>query len=182
MKKFILNKLLTLCSLLFALCILPISLLASDSAKIGIIDIQKIADESEAGKKAVADLTALYKSKQSAAIEKRKAIEKLREELKKQETILTAEARKSKIEEIEKMERGLEHFAQDSEIELRKKDVEIHQIVLQEILEVTQKIGVEEGYTLILDKGSTPYADKAIDITDKILKKYNESKAEQKKQ
>ena len=168
--------------LLSLVLILPTISFAVDPFKIGCIDLQKVLYESEAGKKAKSDIDALIKSKQSALDEKRKVIEKLRGELEKQASVLSPEAKKSKQDELEKMEREYLRVAQDSDTEVRKKDNELRDIILKEILELVNKVGNEEGYTLIIERGTVLYLDKVIDITDEVIKKYNELKTKPKKQ
>lgn len=163
------------------LFLVPAFSFAADSLKIGCVDLQRALYESETGKKAKSDIDALIKSKQSIIDEKRKAIEKLRSELEKQASVLSAEARKSKQDELEKMEREYLRIAQDSDTEIRKKDTELRDMIFKEILEIIDKMGKEEGYTLIIERGSVLHLDKAIDITDLVIKRYTESKTKPKK-
>lgn len=182
MKKIVTEKLLLVCSLLFALCfLLPASLLAADTVKFGAIDIQKVLNESEAGKKAKSDLESLIKSKQSTIDEKGKAIEKLKADIEKQASVLSADARKSKEEELEKLIREYQRLVQDSQAEIKKKEAELTDAIFKDTRELIDKIGEEEGYTLIIEKGMILYSSKGIDITDSVLKKYDESKAKSKK-
>jgi outer membrane protein len=180
MKKSILKTLFTFCSLLFALCIMPFSSLAAD-LKVGSVDIQKALNESEAGKKAKSDLEALIKSKESIINEKSKVVEKLRGELEKQSSVLSTEAKKSKGDELEKLLREYQRAVQDSQAEVKKKEGELTEAIIKELREIVEKIGEEEGYTLIIDRGLVLYSDKGIDLTDTVIKKYNESKAKSKK-
>jgi outer membrane protein len=149
--------------------------------KIGYIDLQRIVYESETGKKAKSELDALIKSKQAVVDEKRKTLEKLKSDLEKQASALSPEARKAKQDEYEKNEREFLRFAQDSETELRKKDAELKEMIVKEVFELMDKIGKEEGYTMILDRSMVIYGNKEIDITNMVIKKYNESKAGSKK-
>ncbi len=181
MKKSILKKLLTLNMLLFALCLLPFSLLAADPVKFGSMDLQKALNESEAGKKAKSDLEALIKSKESIINEKSKVVEKLRGEMEKQSSVLSAEARKSKEDELEKLLREYQRAVQDSQAEVKKKEGELTEAIIKEIREIVEKIGEEEGYTLIIERGLVLYSNKGIDLTDTVIKKYNEIKAGPKK-
>lgn len=168
--------------LFFIIFITPAYLIAADSVKIGVIDLQKVVDESEAGKKASADLNILAKSKQSLIEEKGKTIERLKSDMEKQLSVLSEETKKSKNEELEKLWREYQRLLQDSDAELRKKDAELKKTILREIFEIAEKFGVEEGYSLIVDKGFILYSNKDMDITDKVIKKYNESKVTSKKQ
>jgi len=171
-----------ICVLLLVTC--HLSLVTYSSAaelKIGYIDLQRIVYESDAGKKARSELDALIKSKQAVVDENRQTLEKLKSALEKQASALSPEARKSKQDDYEKMEREYLRLTQDAETELRKKDSELKEMILKEVLELMDKIGKEEGYSLIIDKGLAVYLDKSLDITDRVIKKYNESKTGSKK-
>jgi Skp family chaperone for outer membrane proteins len=54
-------------------------------------------------------------------------------------------------------------------------------MIVKEVFELMDKIGKEEGYTMILDRSMVIYGNKEIDITNIVIKKYNESKAGSKK-
>ena len=57
----------------------------------------------------------------------------------------------------------------------------MREAIIKESREIIGKIGEEEGYNLIIEKGMVLYSNKGIDITDSVLKKYDESKAKAKK-
>src|SRR4030042_5827637 len=162
--------------LLFIFLALPVSLLAAYSVKFGAMDLQKVLNESEAGKKAKSDLEDLIKSKESMIEEKGKTVEKLKSDLEKQASALSTEARKKKEDELEKLLREYQRSVQDSQAEVKKKEGELTDNIIKDIREIVEKIGVEQGYTLIIEKGIVLYSNKGIEITDDVMKKYNELK------
>jgi outer membrane protein len=180
MKSIISGKAITFCCLLFALITLPMSLRAADTVKFGSIDVQKVLNESDAGKKAKSDLESLIKTRQSSIDEKGKAIEKLRADIEKQASVLSADARKNKEDELEKLLREYQRIVQDSQTEIKKKEGEFTETILREVRELIEKIGEEEVYTLIIEKGMILYSNKGIDITDSVLKKYDSFKKSKK--
>ena len=115
--------------------------------------------------------------------EKGKNIEKVKSEIEKQASVLSAEARKSKEEELERLIRDYQRQVQDSQNEVKKKEGELTADILKELRDIIQKIGVAEGYTIILEggEGQIPYAKKEIDLTGVVIKKHNELKAKPKK-
>lgn len=159
------------------------SVFAADAPKIGFVDLVKALNESESGKKAKSDLEFLIKSKQGTIDEKGKAIEKGKSDLEKQASVLSPDARKSKEEELERLIREYQRLVSDAQSEVKKKEGELTGEILKEIRTVVQKIGQDEAYTLILEnaEGQILYAIKDVDLTDVIIKKYNESKAKLKK-
>jgi len=160
-----------------ALLVMPAASHAADTVKFGSIDVQKVLNESETGKKAKSELEGLIKSKQLTIDEKGKAIEKLKADIEKQASVLSADARKNKEEELEKSVREYQRLVQDSQAEIKKKEAELTETILKDVKDLVEKTGEAEGYALILEKGMILYSNKGIDITDTILKKYDESKA-----
>ncbi|MEW6584318.1 MAG: OmpH family outer membrane protein [Nitrospirota bacterium] len=180
MKKIVKNFLLP-GLLLAALCMMPVSARAVDAVKLGAVDVQKVLNESEAGKKAKTDLEALIKSKQTVIDEKGKTVEKFKSDIEKQASVLSAEARKTKEEELEKAVREYQRLVQDSQADVKKREAELTENILREIQELIQKVGEEEGYVMIFERGMVIHSSKGIDLTETILKKYDEMKSKSKK-
>jgi outer membrane protein len=154
---------------------------AADGPKVGVVDLFKALNESDTGKRAKGDLESVIKSKQAAIDEKGKAIEKAKSEIEKQAAILSAEAKKAKEEEIERMIRDYQRVVTDSQAEVKKKEGELTGSIIKELRELIARIGQEEAYTLVLEnaEGIILYFDKAIDFTDKVIKRYNDMKAKE---
>lgn len=149
--------------------------IAEDTLKIGFIDLQRALLESEAGKKAKMDLESLEKSKKAVIDEKVKSINKVEEELGKQLSVLSAEARKVKEEELEKLQRDFQRLVADARTELQKKETELAEAILKDMSEVVEEFGREEGYTIIFRSEVILHANKELDLTDLLIKKFNES-------
>ena len=182
------KKRIRIMALLFLAVLIPATLTAgsasgADVVKIGYVDMRVALNESEAGKKAKIELESLIKTKQSSIEEKGKTIEKLKGDFEKQASVLSADARKSKEEEIERLARDFQRLVQDSQNDVKKKEGEITGSILKEIRDVVEKIGQEEGYSLILEnaEGIILFSRKDLDVTEKVIKTYNDWKAKQKK-
>jgi len=163
--------------LILCICfILPAYAQAAEDTKIGIIDLQKVLNECEAGKKAKTDLESLIKSKESVIEEKSREIEKLKIELQKQASALSAEAKKSKEDELEKLLRDYQRTLQDSQAEVKKKEGELTEAIIKGVHDIVNRIGKEGGYTIIIEKSLVLYTNQDLDITDSVIKEYNISK------
>lgn len=154
---------------------------SAEQLKIAVVDIQKVLNESEAGKKAKKDLESLIISKQNIIDEKGKAVEKFKSDLEKQVSVLSADARKNKEDELERMIREYQRLVQDSQTEVKKKENDLTDAILKDIKEIVEKTGESEGYSIILEKGMLIYSSNSLDITDSIIKKFDESKSKSKK-
>jgi outer membrane protein len=174
MKNIVLKGILVLSLFVFAAS----PALASDvSMKIGIVDLKKAVTGSEQGKKAKAELEAFAKSKQGALDEMGTNIEKLKTDLDKQVDVISAAATKNKQDELERRTREYQRTVADSQGEVGKKENELIRGILVGLREIIQVIAAEDRYTLILENNEAVvvFADKAIDITDKLIKRYDES-------
>ncbi len=151
--------------------------------KIGYVDLRVALNNSDAGKKAKAELESLIKIKQAAIEEKSRQAQKLKEELDKQASGLSAEAKKAKEDEIARLVRDYQRMVQDSEAEVKKKEDEVTGSILKGLRQVVEKIGQEEGYSLIFENVESIilYAEKGYDITEEVVKRYNESLPKQDK-
>ena len=160
------------------LVIIPVvtTAFASETLKVGYIDLQRVLLESEAGKRARADLESLERSKKTIMDEKVKAANKIEEELTKQSSVLSDEARKVKEDELERLQRDLQRLVSDARTELQKKENELTEAILKDIIDVVEMFGESEGYTIIFRSEVVLYTKKDLELTDLLIKRFNESK------
>jgi outer membrane protein len=150
----------------------------ADDIKVGVVDLMKVLNESDAGKKAKTELEAAIKAKQTVIDEKGKEIEKMKGDIEKQSSVLSAEAKKQKQDELEKMIREYQRTVSDSQNEVKKRESELTNGILREIRSIVEKMGKDDGYTMIIEnaEGIILYSKKDLDLTDAVIKKYNEAK------
>jgi len=155
--------------------------------KIGYVDLNKALNESDEGKKAVKSLEELFRAKQAVVEEKRTELSKLNEDLQKQSSILNQDTIKEKQDERDRLGRDFQRMVKDAEEEVEKKRSAFMERILKDLSEIVSKTGEEEGYTAIFERvqGGIIYMPENLDITDTVIKKYNEaskrdSKAEKK--
>lgn len=142
-----------------------------EGVKIGIFDIQKIVRESKTGQQAKAIFEKELSEKRKQLQEKEQSVKAQEESLKK-ETQLPPAKRKEKEEEFQQELKELRRLRQDFEEELKKKDAQLASKLIRDVLDITRKIGEQERYTIILQKGmDVVYTDKTVDITSKIMER-----------
>lgn len=151
--------------------------------KIGYVDFKKAVSESDQGKEALSALEKMVNEKKEVIDAKGNEIKKLDEELAKQASVLTPESLKKKQSEREKMIRDYQRMVKDSEEDLQKKEVEYIQKISTELRDLLEKLGEKEGYTAIFEvvEGGILYMPKGFDLTDKVIKSFNETTAAPKK-
>lgn len=150
--------------------------------KVGILDLQRCLQQSEAGKKASKGLQEKSDRIKKELTVKREDLKKLREEFNKKSNVLSQDAKREKEKELIRKEEDFRDMVREKEDEMHKDEYNAMQPLLNELFEVTSKLAREEGYTLILEaKSGVVYYTKSIELTDRIIKLFNEAKKEKKK-
>lgn len=151
---------------------------ATEPFKVGIVDMIRALNESDAGKRAKTDLEALIKAKQTSIDEKGKAIEKIKADFEKQASAISSEAKKTKEAELERLVRDYQRIVADSQAEIKKKESDLTGDILKELREIVLKTSKDEKFSLVLEQaeGLILYNDKNLDLTEKIITIFNASK------
>ena len=152
-------------------------------SRIGFVDVQRVIVRSVAGVAAREQLEREKVTMQKDVDNRRVEVDKLREEMEKKGLVLSAEARREKDETLQRKVRDLRRLAEDLEKELQKKEQQATQRILQELTGVIEKMGKERGFLLIVERrsGGVIYGDAEGDITDEVIKIYDQEKAKEKK-
>ena len=153
----------------------------SDAAgtRIGYVDVQRVIVRSVAGVAAREQLERDKVTMQKDVDNRRVEVDKLRDEMEKKGLVLSAEARREKDETLQRKVRDLRRLAEDLEKELQKKEQLATQRILGELTGIIEKMGKERGFLLIVERrsGGVIYGDPEGDVTDEVIKLYDQEKA-----
>jgi outer membrane protein len=151
--------------------------------KVAYVDVQKILVRSVAGAAAREQLEREKVTMQKEVDNRRVEVEKLREELEKKGLVLSAEAKREKEEAFQRRVRDLRRLTEDYQKELERKEQALTQRILQDLTGVIERYGKDRGYLMILEKrgASVIYGDVEADVTEDIIKVYDQEKAKEKK-
>jgi outer membrane protein len=146
--------------------------------KIAYVDMQRVINECNAGKDAKKAITQDGEKFQRLIAEKQKELQTMKESLEKQALMLTPDARANKEKEYQTKLREFQRWGEDTQNELNQKRMQMERAISVGLVKVIQKIGADEGYTLILDKNENIvlFASKTIDITDRTIKAFDAQK------
>jgi outer membrane protein len=146
--------------------------------RIAYIDIQRAINECHAGKEAKKLITKDLEKIQRSNTDKQKELQSMKETLDKQAPMLTADARVAKEKEFQGKVRDYQRWVDDSQNEMNQKRIEMERNISTALVKVIQKLGADEGYTLILEKNESIvlFVSKAIDITDRAIKAFDAQK------
>ncbi|MBF0510232.1 MAG: OmpH family outer membrane protein [Deltaproteobacteria bacterium] len=151
---------------------------AAGQFKIGVIDLQECLNKSEAGKKAFSTLKT-KKDKMQIQIDKRQAdLDSIREQLEKQNTVMSPEAKRDRQKEFERKLRDFRDMVADFNDEMGKAEENKKREIFQDLVEkVINDYAKKNGFTLVMEKRTSGllFADQAIDITNEIIELFNRS-------
>ncbi|HMA84969.1 MAG TPA: OmpH family outer membrane protein [Desulfosalsimonadaceae bacterium] len=159
------------CIAVAAVCAVPAW--GADVAKIGIVDFQRILTESEAGKDIQAKLQKKGREMESDIRGLGTEIEKLREQLDRESMVMSRKKREEKQRELDIKKYDFQSKQKKYQSELRELETKLLEKLQTEIFSLAEEIGKQEGYLLIIEKSAAIYYPNSIDITDKLIEKYN---------
>jgi outer membrane protein len=167
-----------LISALAVFCLFPVSAIGADSAKFGVVDLQKCITESIEGKRVFMELKKKKDTMQEKLDKKQNELLSIKEELDKQSMMLSVDAQEDKKKDFERMSREFKFLYEDLSEEMRKAETEARKKILDELEEVVGDIGKRNNYVLIFERRSSGIMsfDNKIDITDEVIKAYDRKK------
>ena len=147
----------------------------SADLKLAFVDIQRAVNECSAGKQAKQAITKEVEKVQRVVADKQRELQGMKESLEKQAPMLNPETRATKEKEYQSKLRDFQRWGEDSQNELNQKRMEMEKNISMGLQKVIQKVGAEDGYTLILEKNENIvlFVSKSIDITDRVIKAYD---------
>jgi len=161
--------------LIFALGLLGSFATASAEIRLGYVDLQAALNKSEAGKEANSKLNEVVAARQTAITEMEEKIKSLQDNVKKQRHLMGETALREKEDEIERLLRDYKRIVTDAQDEIKKKEAQLVSGIMDALHQVVKDIGKEDGYTVIFEQNASRllYADEAIDITDRVVERFN---------
>jgi outer membrane protein len=152
--------------------------LCADNYKFGVVDIEKFQEESKSFQEIKESLKQKYESLQEKLEEKKAELVEIEKELKKQSMMLSLDAKEDKEKELEKKRRRYKYLADEFTQEMKQAQLEVRKKLAKELETVVEKIGKKDRYTMIMERRTIGllYYDNAIDITDQVIKAYDQLK------
>ncbi len=145
--------------------------------KFAYVDVQKIMNQSKKGeklRKEIEQKLEYYKKKAEELEKKAKAIQKQMES-----PALSEKGKQKKQEELQKIEQEFLVLQQKAQMELNEMKMKAEKKMLDDIKRIVKKYSEKNNIDIVFIGGQLSallYADKKLDITDIILKMYDEEK------
>jgi outer membrane protein len=150
---------------------------AADVAKIGIVDLQRVLETSNAGKTAQAQIKKQKDEMELELKQKGGEIEELRKQLERESMVMSKEKREEKEREARIKLNDFKSLQKRYRNQLQVLEKKLVTELRKDVLSLVEEIGKKEGYLLIINNFSVMYSPSSNDITDELIKKLNSRRA-----
>ncbi len=147
----------------------------ASSFKIGVVDIDQAISSTEEGKAAREELARKEREAQGKIQPLIDRLRALEEEIKAKKFVLSEDALFQKQLDLVEMRNQIQNKAKEIENKLKIDTERLRGPLIAKLRQTIEDFGKTEGFTLILGRG-TPgvlYTREALDVTDRIIEKYN---------
>jgi len=144
------------------------SLAASGSLKIGFVDTEAAAGQSQWGKRIGEDIKRELEKLNGEIEQKAKSVKSAFEEFDKKKDVMDEKARTKKQREIQEMAGELDRLRNEARVQYNKKLNEAVNPISTKVREIVAKIGKDDKYDFILEKAAVPFANDKDDLTRRV--------------
>jgi outer membrane protein len=154
--------------------VVALATVARAELRIAVVDMQRALNDCDAGKKAKDQVRAKFEHSQEALKRQQEELERLKSDYDKKAVVLKDEERRNLEKDLENRTLEYKRKYEDFQRDLKQTDAELTSNIVEELYDVVRDFGQKNGYSMVLEASSgVLYSDKAIDITDDIVKLHN---------
>lgn len=147
--------------------------------KIGVIDPERIVQESARGKQAIERLNKERDQRLAEGNRMRQEISDLQKRMNDGRLSLGQDKLKQINDEIEEKTIAIQRYGENAQREMQKLEQEMMDPIEQQILRVINQVGQEQGFTLIFKKfqSGLVFADESVDLTPAVIQRFDTAPA-----
>ena len=142
--------------------------------KLAYVDVQRAIQETDEGKAARNRLKSEFDQRRSQIDKKSADLEKMQQEYEKQAPVLSDDAKRKKQEDFQKALIDARKSAGDLQEDMNRQEQAAMGNILQRLQQVVAEIAERESLSFVMDKGMLLYAPAAADITNEVVRRYND--------
>ncbi len=148
---------------------------AQTAQKSGVIEVQRIVQESAVGKESLARIQKVQTAKTEDLTKRQTELRDLEKKIQDQGKSLSEEAMEKAQKDYQSKALELKRFQDDAQRELEELQRKELGELERRVLPVIESVAKELGYTLIFNKYQSGllHADGSVDITDAVIQKFN---------
>jgi len=150
---------------------------ATGPAKIMWMNLEQALLTCDEGKALVAEIQKFVDEKQKQMDSMKDETDRLRNQLQVQGSKLTDEARADMEDQVESKSTSMERFRQDTQKEIENRQTRMNNYLGKRMLPVVERVSKERGISavLIFNASRDAYVDPSLNLTEEIIKAYNQT-------
>jgi outer membrane protein len=147
----------------------------AESTKIGVINFQKILQDSSAGKMTQKEIKAKGEGFQKTILAEKKILDEMKKNFEREALVLSPEKQQEKQREFRIKVNDFKKMQQNFQTQFKQLEIKKLNEIQNEVFKIADKIGKKENFSLILEKKASGivYHPGKSDITDQVIKEYN---------
>ena len=156
---------------------------ASENVKIGFVDLHRALNEVDEGIQAKTELKKIFDKKQVELTAKQQDLQNLKEMLDKQGLAQSENVKKEKMAELQNKFLMLQQQFMQEQKDLSEMEEKMTKDIFDKMRNILADIGKAEQFTLILEVSENRllYAKPHLDLTNQLIRLYNEKSSAPKK-
>ncbi|MBD0316320.1 MAG: OmpH family outer membrane protein [Nitrospiraceae bacterium] len=166
---------LVLLAMLLAGCRGPANEVKID-ARIGVIDPQKVLNETNSGRKAKDNLASFSKNRQALIELDERELRRMEEDFVKQATVLTPTAKREREEQFRRRMQEYQQKVTELNREVQEKQKDVLESFREKVEAVVAKVAKRLDLHMVVDKskgGPTIYHEEQLDISNQVIEQFN---------
>ncbi|BFU90030.1 MAG: OmpH family outer membrane protein [Nitrospira sp.] len=145
-------------------------------AKIGVINSQRLLNETSAGKKAKESLATFSKNRHALMELEEKELRRMEEDFVKQASVLSPAAKRDREEQFRRRMQEYQQKASELNREVQEKQKDVLEGFRDKIEMIAAKVAKRLGLQVVVDKskgGPTIYHEEGLDISGPVIEEFN---------
>ena len=145
-------------------------------AKIGVINSQRLLNETSAGKKAKESLATFSKNRQALMELEEKELRRMEEDFVKQASVLSPAAKRDREEQFRRRMQEYQQKASELNREVQEKQKDVLEGFRDKIEMIAARVAKRLGLQVVVDKskgGPTIYHEEGLDISGPVIEEFN---------
>lgn len=151
---------------------------ATSGLKVGVLEIQQALERTKEGQKAMEELQVQFAPRNAELQKIAQEIQELENQMRRQERTLSEEARLQLSRQLELKRRQGQRMQEDIQAEFQIAQSDHVNKILAKMQKAIDQYARERGYSIIINRSVNPdpvlYAAPAVDITDDIIRLYDQ--------
>ena len=144
--------------------------------KVGVINSQRLLNDTNAGKRAKESLTGYSKNRQALMELEERELRRMEEDFVKQSSILSPAAKRDREEQFRRRMQEYQQKAAELNREVQEKQKDVLEGFRDKIETVVAKVAKRLGLQVVIDKskgGPTVYHEEGLDISSEVIEQFN---------